>query len=141
MGDAHKQAASAAGSGADEAKRALEGVSEEIGKLRGQLLGQDKLQLNVDIESAKASLASLKALTEAEPLLAKIQADTQAAEDSLAKLKDDAGNLTLVAQVQTDTRTVLADIESLKSTLSGSGVEISALISFEQPRAQLTSFV
>jgi hypothetical protein len=59
LGDAHKQAASAAGSGADEAKRALEGVSEELGKLRGQLLGQDKLQLNVDIESAKASLNTL----------------------------------------------------------------------------------
>jgi hypothetical protein len=141
LGDAHKQAASAAGSGADEAKRALEGVSEEIGKLRGQLLGQDKLQLNVDIDAAKASLASLKALAEAEPLLAKIQADTKAAEDSLAKLKDDAGNLTLVAQVQTDTTKVLADIDALKSTLSGSGVEIPALISFEQPRAQLTSFV
>jgi len=45
LGDAHKQAASAAGAGADDAKRALEGVSEELGKLREQLLGQDQLQL------------------------------------------------------------------------------------------------
>lgn len=140
LGDAHKQAASAAGAGADEAKRALASVSEELGKLKQQLLSQDKLKLDVDIEAAKIGIEKLKALTEAQQLVAKIQADTKEAEASLEKLKSDTGNLALVAKVESDTSKVLADIDRLKSTLSAANVEIPALVSFDQPRAQLASF-
>lgn len=140
LGDAHKQAATAAGAGADEAKRALASVSDELGKLRQQLLSQDKLKLEVDIEGARAGIEKLKALTDAQQLIAKIQADTKEAESALEKLKTDAGNLALVAKVEADTMKVMADIDTLKGTLSAAQVEIPALVSFDQPRAQLASF-
>jgi hypothetical protein len=73
-------------------------------------------------------------------LITKIQADTKEAEASLDKLKTDTGNLQLVAKVETDTTKVLADIDQLKSTLANSNVNIPALMSFDQPRAQLASF-
>jgi hypothetical protein len=140
LGDAHKQAATAAGAGADEAKRALVSVSDELGKLRQQLLSQDKLKLEVDIEGARSGIEKLKALTDAQQLIAKIQVDTKEAEAALEKLKADTGNLALVAKVATDTTQVMADIEQLKGTLSAAKVEIPALVSFEQPRAELASF-
>lgn len=140
LGDAHKQAATAAGAGADEAKRALATVSDELGKLRQQLLSQDKLKLDVDIEAAKNGIAQIKTLTDGLQLVSKIQADTKEAESSLEKLKTDTGNLQLIAKVETDTTKVLADIEQLKSTLANSNVNIPAMLSFDQPRAQLASF-
>lgn len=140
LGDAHKQAATAAGLGADEAKRALSSVSDELGKLRQQLLSQDKLKLDVDIEAAKSGIAQIKTLTEALQLVTKIQADTKEAEASLEKLKTDTGNLQLIAKVETDTTKVMADIDQLKSTLGNARVEIPTLVSFDQPRAQLASF-
>jgi len=140
LGDAHKQAATAAGAGADEAKRALASVSDELGKLRQQLLSQDKLKLEVDIEGARAGIEKLKALTDAQQLIARIQADTKEAEAALEKLKTDTGNLALVAKVEADTTKVMADIDTLKGTLSAAKVEIPALVSFDQPRAQLASF-
>lgn len=140
LGDAHKQAATAAGAGADETKRALATVSDELGKLRQQLLSQDKLKLDVDIEAAKSGIAQLKTLTDGLQLVTKIQTDTKEAEASLDKLKADTGNLQLVAKVETDTTKVLADIDQLKSTLANSNVNIPALMSFDQPRAQLASF-
>ncbi|MDP2197948.1 MAG: hypothetical protein Q8K01_05125, partial [Sulfurimicrobium sp.] len=100
LGDAHKLAATNATLGADEAKRALASVSDELGKLRQQLLTQDKLKLDVDIEAAKTGIEKLKALTEALQLITKIQADTKEAEASLAKLKDDTNNLALMAKVE-----------------------------------------
>ena len=69
-----------AGQGADEAKRALASVSDELDKLRQQLLSQDKLKIEVVIEAAKAGIEKLKALTEAQQLVAKIQADTKEAQ-------------------------------------------------------------
>ncbi len=140
LGDAHKQAAVAAGSGADDAKRALSSVSDELGKLRQQLLSQDKLKLDIDIDAARSSVEKLKAITEAQSLVASIQVDTHAAEASLEKLKNDSGNLTLIAKVEADTSKVLADIAQLKGTLSAAKVEIPALASFEQPRQQLAAF-
>lgn len=140
LGDAHKQAATAAGAGADETRRALASVSDELDKLRQQLLAQDKLKLDVDIEAAKTGIAQLKTLTDALQLVAKIQADTKEAEASLDKLKTDADNLALVARVEADTTKVMADIDRLKSTLSSANIEIPALVSFDQPRAQLASF-
>jgi hypothetical protein len=140
LGDAHKQAASAAGSGAEEAKRSLASVSEELGKLRQQLLSQDKLKLDVDIESARAGIEKLKALTEAQQLIAKIQVDTQAAEASLEKLKSDTDNRVLLQKVEADTSKVLTDIDRLRSTLASGGVEIPATMSFDKPRAALASF-
>ena len=140
LGDAHKQAASAAGQGADEAKRALASVSDELSKLRDKLLAQDKLKLDVDIEAAKAAIEKLKALTEAQQLVARIQVDTKAAQVSLDKLKADADNLQLLAKVEADTSQVMADIDRLKGLLSGANVEIPALVSFDQPRQQLASF-
>jgi hypothetical protein len=140
LGDAHKQAATAAGQGADEAKRALSSVSDELGKLRQQLLSQDKFKLDVDIEAAKTGIAQIKTLTEALQLVTKIQADTKEAEASLEKLKADTGNLQLIAKVETDTTKVMADIDQLKSTLGNAKVEIPTLVSFDQPRAQLASF-
>jgi hypothetical protein len=140
LGDAHRQAATAAGQGADEAKQALASVSEELGRLRQALLSQDKLKLEVDIEAARTGIEKLKALTDAQQLVARIQADTKAAEAALEKLKTDTGNLALVAQVEADTTKMLADIEQLKGTLSGAGVEIPALVSFDQPRQQLAAF-
>ncbi len=115
-------------------------MSEELGKLRQQLLSQDKLKLEVDIEGARAGIEKLKALTDAQQLIAKIQVDTKEAEAALEKLKSDTGNLALVAKVATDTTQVMADIEQLKGTLSAAKVEIPALVSFEQPRAELASF-
>lgn len=140
LGDAHKQAASAAGAGADEAKRALGTVTEELGKLRQQLLSQDKLKLEVDIDAAKTGIAQIKALTEGLQLVTQIQADTKEAEASLEKLKTDTGNLQLIAKVETDTSKVLTDIEQLKSTLANANVNIPAMLSFDQPRAELASF-
>lgn len=140
LGDAHKQAATAAGAGADETRRALSTVSDELANLRQQLLAQDKLKLDVDIEAAKTGIAQLKTLTDGLQLVTKIQADTKEAEASLDKLKADTGNLQLVAKVETDTTKVLADIDQLKSTLANSNVNIPALLSFDQPRAQLASF-
>lgn len=140
LGDAHKQAASAAGAGADDAKRALSSVSSELEKLRQQLLSQDKLKLDIDIEAAKTGIEKLKALTESQQLVAKIQADTKEAQASLEKLKADTDNLSLVAKVEADTAKVLADIDRLKGTLSSANVEIPAVVSFDQPRAQLASF-
>jgi hypothetical protein len=144
LGDAHKQAATAAGQGADEAKRALSSVSDELDKLRQQLLAQDKLKLEVDIEAAKTGIEKLKALTEAQAIVAKIQADTSAAQASLEKLKSQYGqggdNLQLLAKVEADTSQVMADIDRLKGTLASANVEIPALVSFEQPRQQLASF-
>ncbi|MDP2432009.1 MAG: hypothetical protein Q8O33_08260 [Pseudomonadota bacterium] len=140
LGDAHKQAATAAGAGADEAKRALASVSDELGKLRSQLLSQDKLKLDVDLSDAQAGIEKLQALATAQQLVTRIQADTKEAEASLEKLKTDAGNLTLVARVEADTGKVMADIGQLKGTLSRAKVEIPALVSFDQPRAQLASF-
>ncbi|MDP2431971.1 MAG: hypothetical protein Q8O33_08055, partial [Pseudomonadota bacterium] len=140
LGDAHKQAATAAGAGADEAKRALASVSDELGKLRQQLLSQDKLKLEIDLSGARADIEKLKALTDAQQLIARIQADTKEAEAALEKLKTDTGNLALVAKVEADTTKVMADIDTLKGTLSAAKVEIPALVSFDQPRAQLASF-
>lgn len=141
LGDAHKQAASAAGSGADEAKRSLASVTEELGKLRQQLLQKDKWQLDIDIEAARAGVEKLKALTEAQALVAKIQADTKEAEASLDKLKSDTENRVLQQKIEADTSKVLADIEKLKSTLAAGGVELPATMSFDKPRAALASFV
>ncbi len=144
LGDAHKQATSAADVGAEQAKRALASVSEELGKLRGQLLSQDALKLQVDIEGARTSIEKLQALTDAQQLVARIQADTKEAEAALEKLKSEygngGGNLTLVAKVEADTAKVMADIDKLKGTLSAAKVEIPALVSFDQPRAQLAAF-
>jgi hypothetical protein len=140
LGDAHKQAASAAGSGAEEAKRSLASVSEELGKLRQQLLNQDKLKLDIDIEAARAGIEKLKALTDAQQLIAKIQVDTQAAEASLEKLKSDTDNRVLLQKVEADTSKVLTDIDRLRSTLASGGVEIPATMSFDKPRAALASF-
>jgi hypothetical protein len=140
LGDAHQRAASAASAGADEAKRALASVSDELGKLRQQLLGQDKLTLDVDIEAAKTSIEKLKAMMEAQQLIASIYIDTHEAKASLEQLKNDTGNLKLVAKVEADTAKVLADIDQLKSTLAAARVEIPALASFDQPRAQLAAF-
>ena len=141
VGDAHKQAAAAAGTGADETRRALTGVSDALGELQSQLLAQDKLKLEVDIEGARAGIEKLKALTEAQQLVAMIQVDIQQAESSLERLKSDTGNLALVAKVEADTTKVLADIDTLKGALSAARVEIPALVAFDQPRAQLTAFV
>lgn len=140
LGDAHKQAASAAGSGAEEAKRSLASVSEELGKLRQQTLNQDTLKLDIDIEAARAGIEKLKALTDAQHLVAKIQVDTQAAEASLEKLKSDTDNRVLLQKVEADTSKVLTDIDRLRSTLASGGVEIPATMSFDKPRAALTSF-
>ena len=140
LGDAHKQAATAAGAGADEAKRALASVSDELGKLRQQLLSQDKLKLEIDLSGARADIEKLQALMAAQQLIAKIQTDTSAAEAALEKLKTDTGNLALVAKVEADTTQVMADIDTLKGTLTAAKVEIPALVSFDQPRAQLASF-
>ncbi len=140
LGDAHKQAASAAGAGADEAKRALASVSEELDKLRQQLLTQDKLKLDVDLSGAQAGLDKLQALMAAQQWVATIQADTKVAKAALDELKADTSNLTLVAKVEADTAKVMADIDKLKSTLAGSGVTIPALVSFDQPRSQLAAF-
>lgn len=141
LGDAHRKAAQDAGQGANEAKEALQSVSQELGKLREQLLGQDRLQIDVDIDSARSSLERLKALTESQTLIAKVQADTQEALASLEKLKTDAGNLELIARVQTDVSQSLAGIDEIKTKLAEAGVEIPALVSFDQPKAQLQSFV
>jgi hypothetical protein len=140
LGDAHRQAATAAGQGAIDAKRALETVSSELKTLREQLLSQDKFKLEIDIEAARAGIEKIKALTEAQPLIAKIQADTKEAEASLEKLKTDTGNLQLIAKVESDTTRVMADIDRLKGLLSSAKVEIPALVSFDQPRRQLASF-
>ncbi len=140
LGDAHKQAATAADAGAEQAKRALASVSDELGKLRSQLLSQDALKLQVDIDGARAGIEKLQALTDAQQLVARIQVDTKEAEASLEKLKADAANLTLVAKVEADTAKVMADIDKLKGTLSAAKVEIPALVSFDQPRAQLAVF-
>ena len=140
LGDAHKKAASAAGQGADEAKRALASVSDELDRLRQQLLAQDTLKLEIDLDAAQAGIEKLKALTEAQQLVARIQVDTQAAQAALEKLKSDTDNLQLLATVDADTSQVLADIDRLKGTLSSANVEIPALVSFDQPRQQLASF-
>ncbi len=140
LGDAHKQAASAASSGADDAKRSLDSVSEELGKLRQQLLQKDTWQLEVDIEAARAGVDKLKALTEAQTLVARIQVDTQAAEASLDQLKSATENRVLQQKVEADTRKVLADIEQLKATLAAGGVDLPATMSFDKPRAALASF-
>ena len=140
LGDAHKQAATAAGQGADEAKRALASVSDELDKLRQQLLAQDKLKLEVDIEAAKTGIEKIKALTEALELVARIQADTKEAQSSLEKLKSDTDNLQLLAKVEADTSQVMADIDRLKGTLAAAKVDIPTTVSFDQPRQQLASF-
>jgi len=118
-----------------EAKRALASVSDELGKLRQQLLSQDKLKLEVDIEGARAGIEKLKALTDAQQLIARIQVDTKEAEAALEKLKADTGNLTLVAKVEADTTKVMADIDTLNGTLSAAKLEIPALVSFDQQPA------
>jgi len=141
LGDAHKQAASAAEAGASDAKRALASVSEELAKLRQEALTQDRIKLDLDLEAARASLERLKTLTETQALVAKIQADTKEAEASLEKLKADAGNTVLIAKVEADTSKVMADIDRLKSTLTAGGVTIEAMVSFDKPRAVLASFV
>lgn len=140
LGDAHKQAATAAGQGADEAKRALASVADELGKLRQQLLAQDKLRLDVDLTGAQAGIEKLQALVSAKQMVATIQADTKEALVALDKLKADANNLALVAKVEADTAKVMADLDKLKSTLADSGVTIPALVSFDQPRQQLAAF-
>ena len=140
LSSAHKQAAAAAGEGADVAKRALAEVSVELDKLRQRMLSQDTLKLNVDIEAAKAGIDKISALTESMQLVARIQADTKAAQDSLDKLKSDTGNLELTAQVNADTSRVIADIDHLKTSLSNAGIPIPALVSFDQPRRELQAF-
>ena len=71
LGDAHKQAASAAGSGADDAKRALASVSDELGKLRQQLLHAGHAASSRSISRPrKTGIEKLKALTEAQQLVA-----------------------------------------------------------------------
>lgn len=141
LGDAHRKAASAAGEGADEAKRALASVSDELDKLRQQMLAQDKLKLDVDIEAAKTGIERLKAMTEALQLVASIQADAKQAQASLEKLKADTDNLQLLAKVEADTSKAMADIDRLKITLAAAQVDIPATASFDQPRQQLASFV
>lgn len=140
LGDAHKQAAAAAGNGAQDAKRALASVAEELGSLRQQLLSQDRLKLDIDIETARTGLAQLRALTESQALVAKLQLDTQTAQASLAQLQSDTENLQLVARIETDTRQVLAGLEQIQALLANAKVEIPALASFEQPRQQLQAF-
>lgn len=140
LGNAHQRAASAASAGADEAKRALASVSDELGKLRQQLLGQDKLTLDVDIDAAKTAIEKLKAMMEAQQLIATLYLDTHEAKASIEQLKSDTDNLRLVAKVEADTHKVLSDIEQLKSTLAAARVEIPALASFDQPRQQLAAF-
>jgi len=140
LGDAHRKAAQEAGTGADEAKRALQSISAEVEKLRVDLLKTDKLKLELDIEAAQTGIEKLKALTEAQQLVAKIQVDTKEAQASLEKLKSDTDNLQLLAKVEADTSQVIADIDRLKGLLSSANVEIPALVSFDQPRQQLASF-
>ncbi len=140
LGDAHRKAAQEAGTGADEAKRALQSISAEVEKLRADLLKTDKLKLELDIEAAQTGIEKLKALTEAQQLVAKIQVDTKDAQASLEKLKSDTDNLQLLAKVEADTSQVLADIDQLKGTLASANVEIPALVSFDQPRSQLAAF-
>jgi len=140
LGDAHKQAASAAGQGADESRRALASVSDELARLRQTLLVQDKLKLELDLEAAKVGIEKLKALTEAQELVLKILVDAREAQASLEQLKSDAGNLQLLARVEADTSRLLADVDQLKNRLAGANVEIPALVSFDQPRNQLASF-
>jgi hypothetical protein len=140
LGDAHRRAASAAGDGADQAKRALASVTSELGKLREQLLAQDTLKLEVDLDAARDGIARIKALTEAETLIAQIQIDTREARASLEKLQADVDNLSLLATVEVDSRQVLDDIDRLKRTLTDVGVDIPALVSFDQPRQALAAF-
>ncbi len=140
LGDAHRRAAQEAGTGAEEAKRALQSISAEVEKLRADLLQTDKIKLEIDIAAAKESVEKIKALTEAQAIVAKIQADTSAVQASLEKLKTDADNLQLLAKVEADTSQVMADIDRLKGLLSSANVEIPALVSFDQPRQQLASF-
>lgn len=140
LGDAHQKAAQAAGNGADEAKRALASVSEELLKLRQQLLTQDKIKLEVDLEAARTGIEKLKAMAEAQQLITKIQLDTKEAQASIEKLKVDTDNLALAAKVEADTTKVMAGIEQVKATLAAVKVDIPAMVSFEQPRAQLASF-
>ena len=104
LGEAHKQAASAAGAGADEAKRALASVSDELGKLRQQLLQDTLKPISISGEGRHREVEGVDRGT---ALVAKIEADTKGAEASLAKLKTDTGNLVLVAQVEADTGKVL----------------------------------
>ncbi len=76
LGDAHKQAASAADAGAEQAIRALASVSEELGQLRNQLLNQDALKLQIDLTGAQAGIEKLQALTEGQQLVARSERHT-----------------------------------------------------------------
>lgn len=140
MQDAHTQAAGSVASAATSAQRELAGIGEELARLRGQLLAQDKFKLDIDAEAAQAGIQRLKTLVEAQTLVAQIQIDTQAAETSLEKLKNDVGNDSLLTQVELDTRKVTGEIDTLKSSLQNVGVELPALMSFDQPRTALATF-
>ena len=140
LGDAHKQAASAASSGAEDARRALGSVTDELGKLRQQLLTRDTWKLDVDIEAARAGVEKLRTLTEAQQLIARIQADTKEAEASLEKLRADTENRILLQKVETDTSKVVSDIDRLRSSMAANGIDIPASMSFDKPRAALASF-
>ncbi len=140
MQEAHTQAAGTVAFGAVTAQRELAGISEELTRLRSQLLAQDKFKLDIDVETAQAGIQRLKALFEAQTLVTQIQIDTQAANASLEKLKNDVSNHTLLAQVEVNTGKVTSEIDTLKASLQRAGVELPALLSFDQPRAALASF-
>lgn len=140
LGAAHNQAALAAGAGAATAQSALRAVTDELSKLKAQVLTQDTLTLEVDIEAARSGLDKLQALTEAQKLTAQIQLDSQSAEASLAKLTNDSQNKPLLLRAELDVRKVLTELETLSSGLKAAGVSLPALLSFEQPRAELASF-
>lgn len=141
LGNAHRQAASAATSGANEAQRALTGVTGVLEQLRAQLQQQDALKLNLDIDATQTSLAKIQALTEAQQLIATLQLDTKTAEAGLEQFKSDTANLTLVSQVETDISRVLTDIDQVRTRLAGAQIEIPTLVSFDQPREQLQTYV
>jgi len=167
LGDSHRQAGTAAGQGADTAKKALEGVTTEITTLREALAKQGELSIAVNTDAAKKGIDDIKAYMDAAALVAKIQADTTAAQagvkslqtqidaieltakvaaangltpDSIVALKAETEKIELMAKVGANTQQVIDDINKLQSQVENNKLEIPATADFSAAKDTLRQF-
>ena len=138
LGNAHRSAATQAGSAADAVKRQLESVRKEIETLRSGLIGKEEVQLKVKADGVDEIARKLRELADAKEIITRVKADTEDAKRALEALQKDADNRELVFKAKLASDQVAADIENLKTTLARNGIQVPA--QFDEALAALRSF-
>lgn len=140
MGQNHAQAAAQAGQAAAQMEAALAKVSAQAQAVQASLAQAISVKLTADTTEVDKQIKELKALVEAQTIVAKLDFDIAAAQAMVDALQKDISNKELKFAAQLFLDRVYGDIETLKATATATDLKLIALANFDQPQQALVAF-